>query len=151
MRKLIVHESPKSVLFPPLLTQAGQEEDIKSQFGPVLVVNFWATWCAPCRKEMPSLQNLQQEFSMEDVKVLAIATGRNEQSRIQSFLESINAKDLTVRLDPNLKVATALQVRGLPVTILLDRDGKEVARLVGDAKWDSESAINILKRLVSDN
>ncbi len=147
MRKLVVHDSPKPVSVPPMLTEAGAEEKLSDHFGPVLVVNFWATWCAPCRKEMPSLDRLQAQFPPEDVKVIAVAAGRNEKTRIRSFLESVNAENLTVRLDPKLKLAAALRVRGLPATILLSRDGEEVARLVGDAEWDSASAVRILRHI----
>lgn len=150
LRKLVIHASPKSFTVPPMLTESGEEEELSAHFGPVLVVNFWATWCAPCRKEMPSLNRLQAEFSVNDVKVLAIAVGRHEQVKIASFLESVDAEDLTIRLDPKLKLSAALQVRGLPVTLVLDRQGNEVARLIGDAEWDSESAVQILGEIAKD-
>lgn len=150
MQKLIVHESPKPVSFPTLMTIGKEEEEFSNHFGPILVVNFWATWCAPCRKEMPSLDRLQKQFSEQDVKVIAIATGRNEIKKIQSFLESVNVDSLKVLLDPKLKASVALQVRGLPATIILNREGNEVARLVGDAEWDSQSATNIIQNLVDD-
>lgn len=150
MRKLVIHASPKSLTVPPMLTESGEEEELSEHFGPVLVINFWATWCAPCRKEMPSLNRLQAEFSADDVKVLAIAVGRNEQAKIKSFLESVDAQNLTIRLDPKLQLSAALQVRGLPVTMVLDRQGNEVARLIGDAEWDSESAVQILGEIARD-
>ena len=145
MRKLIVHDSPKPLSLPPMLTESGLEENLSDHFGPVIVLNFWATWCAPCRKEMPSLDRLQAQFPPGDVKVIALAAGRHEKARIRSFLRSVDAEGLAVRLDPKLKIASALQVRGLPVTILISRNGEEVARLIGDAEWDSESAVRIVR------
>ena len=147
MRKLIVHESPRTLNPSPILTGDGKEEQLSAHFGPVLVVNFWATWCAPCRKEMPSLDRLQAEFEIDDVKVLAIASGRNEEAKIDAFLDSVDVHNLAIRLDPTLSVASSLLVRGLPVTLLLNRKGEEVARLTGDAEWDSPSALRIVKLL----
>ncbi len=149
LKKLIVHEAPRNVSTLPMLTQDGQEDMLSNHFGSVLVVNFWATWCAPCRKEMPALDRLQELFPHEQVKVIAIATGRNEAAGITSFLESAGVDDLLIRLDPRLSLSTAMGVRGLPATILVNRNGKEVARLTGDAEWDSDSAQQIIRHLVN--
>ncbi len=147
LRQLIVHDEPLSLSLPPMLNEMGKEEALSEHFGAVLVVNFWATWCAPCRREMPSLHRLQEKFSPNDVKVIAIAVGRHKQEKIQSFLTSIGAEGLMIRLDPKLQVSAALRVRGLPATLLLDRQGREVARLIGDAEWDADEVVEWLKEM----
>ncbi len=148
MRKLAIHEQPKDISPPPMLDEDGSEISFEEFEDRILVLNFWATWCAPCRKEMPSLDRLQAEFSPGELLVVGLAAGRNEQARVQAFLESIDAERLQIFYDPRLKVATSLGVRGLPATLILNRDGKEIARLTGDAEWDDESAIHILRNFV---
>ena len=147
MRKLIFHKEPLPVSAPPMLAEDGAETGIDSFKGRVVVLNFWATWCAPCRKEMPSLDRLQAEFDTEDLKVIALATGRNEKPKVEKFLDSIGVRNLTVFYDPRLRVAAAMKVRGLPATVILDRDGREIARLTGDAEWDTESALHIFREI----
>ena len=144
---LIVHDEPISLSLPPMLNEKGEEEALSEHFGSVLVVNFWATWCAPCRREMPSLHRLQEKFSPNDVKIIAIAVGRHKQEKIQSFLASIGAEGMMIRLDPKLQVSAALRVRGLPATLLLDRRGREMARLIGEAEWDTDEVVEWLSEM----
>ena len=103
-----------------------------------MVLNFWATWCAPCRAEMPSLDRLQA--AMPEIAVVPVATGRNAVTQITKFYEEAAVKNLPVLRDPKSGLAHAMGVMGLPVTVILDPEGREVARLIGDAEWDSDSA-----------
>lgn len=108
--------------------------------GKVLLVNFWATWCAPCREEMPSLDAVQKELGGEDFAVLTVATGRNPPEAIARFFGEEQIESLPRLTDPKMEVARAFGVMGLPVSVLIDRDGREAARLIGDADWNSEAA-----------
>lgn len=107
--------------------------------GKPVVLNLWATWCAPCREEMPSLDALAKEAG-EDLVVLPVASGRNTEAGVAKFFAESGVQNLPVVLDPKQQLARALGVRGLPVTILIDRDGREVARLLGGADWASDAA-----------
>ena len=118
--------------------------------GKVVLLNFWATWCAPCREEMPSLDALQAEMGGEDFEVVAIATGRNAPDRIDKFYAETGLENLPVLLDPRQQLARAMGVVGLPVTVLIDRDGNEVARLLGEADWTGEPAKAVIRQLVAD-
>lgn len=118
--------------------------------GKVLLVNFWATWCAPCRKEMPSLDMLQSELGGDDFQVLTIATGRNAPSRIDAFYAETGVKNLPVLLDPKQQLARDMGVLGLPVSVLIDREGHEVARLLGDAEWSGPAAKDVITQLLAD-
>ena len=149
MRKLIFHSEPRPVSPPPMLTEDGAETGIDTFKDRVVVLNFWATWCAPCRREMPSLGRLQAEFDSADLTVIALATGRNEQPKVEMFLDSIEVDNLSVFYDPRLQVAASMGVRGLPATVILDRSGEEIARLTGDADWDDESAFHIFRRITA--
>ncbi|WP_407673315.1 TlpA family protein disulfide reductase [Paracoccus caeni] len=117
--------------------------------GQVVLVNFWATWCAPCREEMPSLDELQAELGGDDFQVVPIATGRNSVENIDRFFQETGVENLPVLLDPRQQLARQMGVVGLPVTIILDRDGNEVARLMGDADWASDAAKELVRQLIA--
>lgn len=118
--------------------------------GKVVLLNFWATWCAPCREEMPSLDTLQKELGGEDFQVVTIATGRNAPEKINKFYEETGVTALPVLLDPKQQLARGMGVLGLPVTVLIDREGNEVARLLGDADWAGEPAKAVIRQLTAD-
>jgi len=118
--------------------------------GKIVVVNFWATWCAPCRKEMPGLDALQAEFGGDDFAVVPIATGRNELTGIRRFFEETGVSSLPVMLDPKMDLSREMGVMGLPVTVILNREGQEIARLMGDADWSSDSAKSIIAALIAE-
>lgn len=114
--------------------------------GKVVLLNFWATWCAPCREEMPSLDALQAGLGGEDFQVVAIAAGHNPPPAVEKFLTEENITNLPVRLDPRQGLAREMGVMGMPVTILIDRDGNEIARLIGGADWASETARTLIRQ-----
>lgn len=149
MKKLVLHDVPKPVEPVEILDMSDAPASLADHRGKWLVVNFWATWCAPCRKEMPTLARLQTEMEGSSVEVITIAVGRNPPAAITSFMEEIGATGLLQYRDPRQELARAFAVMGLPVTVIIDPDGAEVGRLIGDAQWDSESAIEILEALSS--
>ena len=118
--------------------------------GKHVLVNFWATWCAPCRKEMPMLSELQAEFGGDAFEVVTIATGRNEIAGIRRFFEEVGVDNLPLYLDPRSGLARDMGVFGLPITLILDREGREIARMRGDAEWNSDSAKAILRALLGE-
>ncbi|MBM7066320.1 TlpA disulfide reductase family protein [Actibacterium sp. 188UL27-1] len=119
--------------------------------GKYIVLNFWATWCAPCRHEMPMLSNLAREMEGKPVEVVTIATGRNSLTGMKKFFEEIGVDNLPLYRDPKQLLARQMAVLGLPITVILDPDGNEIARLRGDAQWDSDSAIAILNALAAES
>lgn len=116
--------------------------------GQFVVLNFWATWCAPCRKEMPHLSELQAEFGGNDFQVVTVATGINQRPAMERFLDEIGVDNLPLHTDANSALARDMGVVGLPVTLVLNPDGFEVARLIGDADWASDTAKDILRALM---
>lgn len=116
--------------------------------GKVLLVNFWATWCAPCRDEMPSLDALQKaRGGGDDFAVLTIAAGRNPPAAITKFFTEENITDLPTLTDERTELARAFGVMAMPVTILIDAEGREVARMTGDADWASPAAMALVDQL----
>lgn len=148
MRKLVIAANPVQRGAVTYLTEDGTEVTLADSNGKLRIVNFWATWCAPCRQEKPSLDALQAQLGGADFEVIAIATGRNTEANLKRFKDEVGVKHLTTYLDPKSKAARDMAVLGLPVSVILDRDGNEIARLTGGADWTSESALGIMKRLI---
>ncbi|MBT0959489.1 TlpA family protein disulfide reductase [Alphaproteobacteria bacterium KMM 3653] len=148
MKKLVFHSEPKAVEDVPFGDLSGGTHSLSDYKGQVVVLNFWATWCAPCRHEMPMLSNLQETFAGKNVEVVTIATGRNMPAAINRFFDEIEVDNLPSFVDPKQALARKMSVFGLPVTVILDAEGREVARMQGDAEWDSESAVAVLEALI---
>lgn len=136
----VVHPSPRT---PPALTFSeldGTPRTLADFRGRIVLVNFWATWCAPCIEEMPALDRLQETLGGQDFTVLALSTDRQGRSLVEPFLGKLGLRKLSTHLDPKGEAMRALGIRGLPTTILFDREGREVGRLEGAAAWDSPEA-----------
>ncbi len=147
MKKLVFHSEPKPVSTIAFTDPQGGQNHLADYKGQYILLNFWATWCAPCRKEMPSLERLQVKLGSDNFKVVPIATGRNTIPGITKFFEKAGVEHLPVLLDPKSTLARDMGVLGLPITVILDPEGREIARLRGDAEWDSDSALATFKAL----
>lgn len=118
--------------------------------GKVVLLNFWATWCAPCREEMPSLDALQKARGGDDFAVLTVASGRNTEAAINRFFQESGVTDLPTLTDPQMALARAFGVMAMPVTILIDAEGREVARMSGDADWSAPAALALVDQMLAD-
>jgi thiol-disulfide isomerase/thioredoxin len=147
MKKLAFHEAPVTIPDVVLLDAEDGERSLADYRGKWVVLNFWATWCAPCRHEMPSLDRLQA--AMPEIAVVPVATGRNAVAGIERFFGEVGIAHLPILRDPRSELARGMGVMGLPVTVILNPEGQEVARLIGDAEWDSASAKAIMAALVA--
>ena len=127
----------------------GGEHTLADYAGKVVLLNFWATWCAPCREEMPALNSLQKELGGDDFQVVTIASGRNPQPAIDKFFAEAGVDSLPVLLDPRQKLAREFGIVAMPGTILIDRDGNEVARMMGPADWSSDTAKAVITQMTA--
>ena len=127
----------------------GNNYNFNQSEGRVVLVNFWATWCAPCRTEMPMLSELQAQLEGPDFEVLTIATGRNPPGAVKRFFDKAGISNLPQHHDPKQKLARQMAILGLPVSVILNRQGDEIARLRGDADWSGDSAKAILNALIA--
>ena len=148
MRKLRVHTQAQPFATGGFETAEGQAASLAPYKGKVVLVNFWATWCAPCLHEMPHLSALQTQMGGDDFAVVTIATGRNPLAKMQAFFAQINVDNLPLYKDPLQRFARQSGVLGLPVTLILDRGGNEIARMQGDADWSSDSARAIIQAAI---
>lgn len=114
--------------------------------GKLVLLNLWATWCAPCVKEMPALLRLQQKLGPQGLQVVALSQDRGSAHVVKPFLAEKKLSELTVLLDPKSATMKALQIRGLPTSILIGRDGKEIGRMEGDYEWDGPEAIALVQK-----
>ncbi|WP_422075123.1 TlpA disulfide reductase family protein [Tranquillimonas rosea] len=149
MKKLVVHDDPRPASDKSFSDADGGDHSLADYEGQVVLLNFWATWCAPCREEMPALDSLQAEMGGDDFQVVPVATGRNSLTGIRKFFEEEGVEALPIRLDPKQALAREMAVLGLPITVLLNRAGQEIARLQGDADWASDSARAIISEVIS--
>lgn len=148
MRNIAIHDKPVAVAKGTITDPAGNTYRLADWQGKVAVVNFWATWCAPCREEMPALDALAADAG-DDLAVVTIATGRNLLPAIDKFFAETEIEHLPKLLDPKSVVARPMGVAGLPVTVVLNREGQEVARLIGGADWNSPEARAVLAELAA--
>jgi thiol-disulfide isomerase/thioredoxin len=147
MRKLVFLDTPKPLPEAALVDLTDAPRGLEEWRGRWVVVNFWATWCAPCRKEMPALDRLSGMLGPEGAAVVTVATGRNAVPAIERFFEEIGVANLPALRDPKSGLARSMGIFGLPVTVIVNPEGEEVARLIGDAHWDAPEAVAVLKAL----
>jgi thiol-disulfide isomerase/thioredoxin len=124
---------------------AGRERTLAEWKGKVVLLNLWATWCLPCRKEMPALDRLQQELGSEAFEVVALSVDRAGLGGARKFLDEAKVGKLALYADPTARMANTLRAAGLPATLLIDREGREIGRLLGPAQWDGEDARRLIR------
>jgi thiol-disulfide isomerase/thioredoxin len=130
---------------------AGTPHSLADFKGRVVLLNYWATWCAPCVEEMPSLERLQAKHGGADFTVLAISVDRQGLPVVEPFLERIGLRQLPIYLDRSGASMRAFAVRGLPTTMLIDRQGNELGRLEGMADWESPAAEALIRHYLGND
>ncbi len=148
MASFVFKKAPEAL--PELKFQNGQGQEITldNWKGKVVLLNLWATWCLPCRKEMPALDKLQAELGSDKFEVVALSVDRTGIAGARKFLDESKIEKLALYADPSAKLSSALRATGLPTTLLIDKQGREVGRLIGPAEWDSEDAIRLIKAVI---
>lgn len=136
-----MHETPREMLSPPFTDGAGRDLTLADFKGRVVLLNIWATWCVPCREEMPTLDALQGRLGGDEFHVLPLSIDRAGLDPVRRFYAEIGIRNLGLYLAEDLRAMLAFAVVGLPTTILIDREGREIARRAGPAEWDSPEAI----------
>ena len=122
-----------------------KDVDLTDYRGKLLILNFWATWCAPCKEEMPSLDNLQAVLGLNNLKIFPINISQENVTKAEFFFKELNIKNLDIYFDNSITLAKKFSLRGVPTTIIFDKEGKEFARIIGSIDFNDEKFINWLK------
>ena len=147
LKNLVVHKIPKiydNIIF---LDHAEEEINIENLDSKLIILNFWATWCEPCKEEMPSLNRLQANQNLKNLKIYPINIGKENLKKVKSFFTELDINNLEPYFDNPSTLAKTFSLRGLPTTILLNSNGEEFARIIGSINFDDENFINWLKNL----
>ena len=123
----------------------GSTVNLSAWHGRVVLLNLWATWCLPCRKEMPALDRLQKALGSSDFEVVALSIDRSGAAGARKFLDGVGVNTLKLYVDPTARLANEFKAIGLPTTLLIDRQGREIGRLIGPAEWDSPDAQTLIR------
>jgi thiol-disulfide isomerase/thioredoxin len=145
IKNIVINKLPKSVNNVSFKDVKNNEIKLTNYKGKLLLLNFWATWCAPCREEMPSLDQLQSDERLNNLKIFPVNIGQEDLKKSKSFFEDLNIKNLKIYFDPTVSLAKKFSLRGIPTTILIDKQGKEFARIVGSIDFKDEKFINWIK------
>lgn len=144
-----IYPSPLPVPDTAFLNEAGESVRLGDFKGKTLLVNFWATWCLPCREEMPELDQLQAEMGGDDFQVMVISVDRSGLEGSRAFLDDINIQHLDLFYDKRGKLARQMKAIGYPATILIKPDGRQHGMLLGPASWNSPAARTLIKSIQS--
>ncbi len=145
IKNIVIHKNLKvydNVIF---FDKNDKKIDIKEFNGNLLLLNFWATWCEPCKEEMPSLDRLQTNENLSNLKIFAINISQENKKKVDNFFKDLKIKNFDPYFDAPITLAKTFTLRGVPTSILLDKNGKEFARIIGSINFDDKKFINWLK------
>ena len=145
IKNLVLIKNPKiyeGVIFKDVNQKDIDLDDFK---GNLILLNFWATWCAPCKEEMPSLDSLQSNSNLSNLKIFPINIGKEDLSKSEFFFKELDIQNLDIYLDAPITLAKKFSLRGVPTTILFNKKGEEFARIIGSIDFKDEEFINWLK------
>jgi thiol-disulfide isomerase/thioredoxin len=148
-KSLVIHSDPRAVPEVTFEDASGTKRQLADFKGKVVLLNLWATWCAPCRHEMPTLDRLQARLGGPSFAVVALSIDRSGPTVVQPFYESIGIKHLAIYLDTTGRMARNLGALGIPTTLLIDSDGREVGRAAGALDWDSAAVVEQIQRYLA--
>ena len=148
-RQLPLHDTPVPVPDISFVDETGARRSLADFDGKVVLLNIWATWCIPCRTEMPTLDRLQVALGGPDFEVVALSIDRGGPQVVREFFDEIGIQHLAINIDASSRAAFALGAVGLPATLLIDRDGMEIGRLIGPAEWDAPEMVALVRSVIS--
>ena len=145
IKNLIIKKELKKYDPITLIDDKGKLINLSEYKGNLILLNFWATWCAPCKEEMPSLDNLQLNSNLNNLKIFPINIGQENLDKSKSFFKELNIKSLKIYNDPTINMAKKFSLRGIPTSILINKNGKEFARVVGSIDFNDKEFIEWLE------
>ena len=149
MAAFLVRPEPLEIADFNFESDGGAVKSLKDWRGKVVLLNLWATWCVPCREEMPALDKLQAALGGEAFEVVAINIDKGGPDKARDFLQEIGVNKLALYTDPSGKLFSTIKAVGMPTTLLIDREGREIGRLIGPADWASPEAKTLIEAAIA--
>ncbi len=146
-KNIVVHEIPKEIIGDEFIDFSGKKLKFNKFEHQITLINFWSTWCVPCKEEMPSIDKLVNVMGKDKIKIFAIDLEKINKKKTDKFFADLKIKNFSTYYDPDYVLASKIGLRGLPTTLIIDRNGKEIARVIGSIDFADEKFINWLKNL----
>ena len=146
LNNIVQYESPRpisSLIFEDFL---GNEVNLNNYHGKLIIINFWATWCAPCKEEMPSLDKLYQDNNFKNLQIFAVNMEQSNTLKTKKFFTDLNIQKLEIFFDPNLNFVKEFNLRGMPTTVLINKKGEEFARIIGETNFQDKKFLKWLSK-----
>ena len=145
-KNIVVHEEPLEIKELKFKDFNFNDVDLTNKKGNIMILNFWATWCVPCKKEMPSLEELSKQYP--EIIIYPINLEKPNKDKTRNFFESLNIKNLKIYFDPEFNLVKSFNMRGVPTSILINKEGKEFARIIGEIDFSNKFFINFLEKYI---
>ena len=146
LNNMVINEIPKPISSLIFENFAGNEINLKSYHGKLVIINFWATWCAPCKKEMPSLDNFYQDNNFKNLQIFAVNMEQPNTLKTKKFFTDLNIQTLEIFFDHNLNFVKEFKLRGVPTTVLINKKGEEFARIIGEVNFQDKKFLKWLSK-----
>ena len=143
---MVIHKQNKKLKNITFLDVDNKLINLNEFTGQLVIINFWATWCAPCKEEMPSLDNLKNLKAFENLKILPINVGQEDIQKSKIFFDDLKIKNLELYFDNSIKLAKTFTLRGLPTSVIINKEGEEFARIIGSIDFGDENFIKWLSK-----
>jgi thiol-disulfide isomerase/thioredoxin len=144
IKNIVINKELKTYDNIVFLDSKGKSIRLSDYKGNLVMLNFWATWCMPCKEEMPSLDDLKLKPSLNNLEIFPINIGKDDIKKSNKFFVDLNIKNLDIYFDNTVTLAKDLSLRGVPTTVLFDKEGKEFARIIGSIDFNSQEFIRWL-------
>jgi len=144
LNNIAINEIPKPISSIIFQDFSGNEINLQDYRGKLVIINFWATWCAPCKKEMPTLDNLYLDDSFKNLKIFAVNMEQPNMTKTKNFFTDLDIKKLEIYFDYNLNFVKEFKLRGVPTTILVNKKGEEFARIIGEINFQNKKFLKWL-------
>ncbi len=145
IKNLVINKELKKYDVLTFLDVKNDQSNLNDYKGNLILLNFWATWCAPCKDEMPSLDKLQIDKRLDNLKIFPINVGQDNIEKSSKFFKDLGIKNLELYFDTSVTLAKKFKLRGIPTSILINKDGFEFARIIGSIDFEDEKFINWLR------
>ena len=146
LKNLVIHKNPKKLEKINFKNINNETINLNSFEKSLIIINFWATWCAPCIEEMPSLNRLKTNPIFNNLEIIPINVGRDNIEKTKDFYKKLKIKDLKIYFDKDVELAKKFLLRGLPTTVFVNKQGEEFARVIGFVNFDDKNIIKWLKK-----